>query len=63
VFVVTNALRLRKFMPNKADGNMAVNHIENVCHEEKIVINNNNTEEKENTTMITLKIEGMMCQH
>ena len=63
VFVVTNALRLRKFMPNKADGSEQTKHIENVCREEKIIIKNINTEEKENTTMITLKIEGMMCQH
>ncbi|MBQ2911399.1 MAG: metal-transporting ATPase, partial [Clostridia bacterium] len=64
VFVVTNALRLRKFMPNKADGSARTQREIAVCKEEKIVINNIiNTEEKENTTMITLKIEGMMCQH
>ncbi|MBQ6933164.1 MAG: heavy metal translocating P-type ATPase [Clostridia bacterium] len=64
VFVVTNALRLRKFMPNKADGSAQTQRDIAVCKEEKIVINNIiNTEEKENTTMITLKIEGMMCQH
>ncbi len=64
VFVVTNALRLRKFMPNKADGSAQTQREIAVCKEEKIVINNIiNTEEKENTTMITLKIEGMMCQH
>ena len=63
VFVVTNALRLRKFMPNKADGSEQTKHEVALCKEEKIIIKNINTEEKENTTMITLKIEGMMCQH
>ena len=51
-------------MPNKADGSARTQREIAVCKEEKIVINNIiNTEEKENTTMITLKIEGMMCQH
>jgi len=57
VFVVTNALRLKKFEPVRAE---AVS--ENVC-ECAICELHEKTEIEEEKKMITLKIEGMMCMH
>lgn len=67
IFVVTNALRLKKFQAeNKKDGlqekGVIYPHKAQVKHVYEN-ININKEEIKEEKKMITLKIEGMMCQH
>lgn len=54
IFVVTNALRLKRFRPfAKREENK----------QEKAVLQSNDIEKKEETEMITMKINGMMCPH
>lgn len=66
IFVVTNALRLKKF---KAGNNKEVLQEKDAINHQKAQVNhvyeniNNKEEIKEEKKMITLKIEGMMCQH
>ncbi|MBR3929273.1 MAG: heavy metal translocating P-type ATPase [Clostridia bacterium] len=55
LFVVTNALRLRKFEPIRIENACPAS-----CDAEKKPEEIMNQEEK---TMITMKIEGMMCMH
>ncbi|MBQ4619103.1 MAG: heavy metal translocating P-type ATPase [Clostridia bacterium] len=57
LFVVTNALRLRKFMPIKAETSVCPMQSEAVQEDKR---ENIIEEEKQ---MITMKIEGMMCMH
>ncbi|MDE7433229.1 MAG: cation transporter, partial [Lachnospiraceae bacterium] len=60
IFVVTNALRLKYFKPDKADKITAGNETDN----NELNINSNKYQnEKEKKDMITLKVEGMMCMH
>ncbi len=65
VFVVSNALRLRLFDPDKAQKHKAERRTDEMCGGacpiEKI---SENINEKENKTMKrTIKINGMMCSH
>ena len=54
IFVVTNALRLKRFRPfAKREENK----------QEEAVLQSNDIEKKEETEMITMKINGMMCPH
>ena len=55
LFVVTNALRLRKFEPIRTENACPV-----VCDVQETVEIDEIQEEK---TMIVMKIEGMMCMH
>lgn len=61
IFVVTNALRLRKFKVSKS---FASEFMENT---EEAMLQSNEIDEqtqvKEEKTMITMKINGMMCPH
>lgn len=57
LFVVTNALRLRKFMPIKAETAVCPMQSEAVQEDKR---ENIIEEEKQ---MFTMKIEGMMCMH
>lgn len=67
IFVVTNALRLKKFQAeNKKDRlqeKSAINQQKAQVNHVYENININKEEIKEEKKMITLKIEGMMCQH
>lgn len=57
-FVVSNALRLRLFKVSKSET------LEETVENEAIMQQENTIqEEKETPTMITMKIEGMMCPH
>lgn len=60
IFVVTNALRLKYFKPDRADKIIEEKEINN----NELNINSNIYQnEKEKKDMITLKVEGMMCMH
>ncbi len=68
IFVVTNALRLRSFKPQKAtDINVKAKDDEETeveSYQEKIEIPKDKTQEKETQDMEkTIKIEGMSCGH
>ena len=54
IFVVTNALRLRRFQASKAADSALTRPDQGVSIKEN---------DKEDTEMITMKIEGMMCAH
>ena len=58
IFVVTNALRLKRF---RADNSI----VQHEARETEHIYSENNSIEylKEEKKMITLKVEGMMCQH
>ena len=59
IFVVTNALRLKKFRALESKGVTEQNLTqEAVLQSNEIEINN-----KEDSLMITMKIDGMMCPH
>lgn len=62
IFVVTNALRLKRFRVSQAaeDQNTAQ---ETVVQEAVLQSIENKTEKQEVTNMITMKINGMMCPH
>ena len=60
IFVVTNALRLRRFRVSKA----AVQEEKKTVQEAVLQSNENEIEGKQEVTkMITMKINGMMCPH
>ena len=64
VSVVTNALRLRRFDPNKTHKYLKPHSSKkNGGNDAAQAGNNNNITSKEETNMITLKVNGMMCQH
>lgn len=64
VSVVTNALRLRRFDPNRTHKYLKPHSSKkNGGNDAAQAGNNNNTASKEETNMITLKVNGMMCQH
>ena len=58
IFVVTNALRLKRFKVSKSSGEPVENQEEAVLQSNEI-----DMESKEETIMITMKINGMMCPH
>lgn len=59
IFVVTNALRLKKFEVSEAGNTSDRNN-----HVEEAMLQSMDIEEiKEEKTMITMKINGMMCPH
>lgn len=59
IFVVTNALRLKKFKVSEAGNTSDKND-----HVEEAMLQSMDIEEiKEEKTMITMKINGMMCPH
>lgn len=62
IFVVTNALRLKRFEASKGAGTEKVSKVtqEAVLQSNEIEQNRMN---KEEITMITMKINGMMCPH
>ncbi|WP_312352758.1 heavy-metal-associated domain-containing protein, partial [Aminipila sp.] len=55
VFVVTNALRLKMFKAHK-DG-------DNILYNGRIMAEENKVKEQEENKMVTLKIDGMMCEN
>jgi len=55
VFVVTNALRLKMFKAHK-DG-------DNILYNGRIMVEENKVKEQEENKMVTLKIDGMMCEN
>ena len=59
IFVVTNALRLKKFKVSKAEHTSVKEEIEQEAMLQSMEID----EIKEEKTMITMKINGMMCPH
>jgi Cu+-exporting ATPase len=68
IFVVTNALRLKRFQSENRKGELedkdAINQQEaEVNHVYCENININQEKIQEEKKMITLKVEGMMCQH
>ncbi|MDO5146922.1 MAG: heavy metal translocating P-type ATPase [Eubacteriales bacterium] len=65
VFVVSNALRLRKFkasLPEEKGEKPSV-EVELKKQEPMLISMENNQNNKEDNTMITMKIEGMACGH
>ncbi|WP_373215688.1 heavy metal translocating P-type ATPase [Ruminococcus sp. 5_1_39BFAA] len=62
IFVVTNALRLKRFEASKGAGTENVSKVT-----QEAVLQSNEIEQsrinKEDVTMITMKINGMMCPH
>ncbi len=63
-FVVTNALRLRKFKPTIAKiENAHKNETQNVSVTKVTVVQKNNSKGDDKKMEKTLKIEGMMCNH
>lgn len=66
IFVVTNALRLKRFQAENKKDEL---HEKDAINQQEAQVNhvyeniNINEEIKEEKSMITLKIEGMMCQH
>lgn len=65
VFVVTNALRLKKFRVSESNaGDRGQEPRQTVVKEAMLQGNEiESQEKKEETTMITMKINGMMCPH
>ena len=68
VFVVNNALRLRRFKPRGINSLEGKNHEnEKILHEEKnsksIKNLHEENEKKEENKLTTIKVEGMMCEH
>ncbi len=59
IFVVTNALRLKRFKVSKGSGEV----LETQAEEAVLQSNEIDNENKEETIMITMKINGMMCPH
>lgn len=60
IFVVTNALRLKYFKPDKAD---KITEGKEINNKELNINSNKYQNEKEKKDMVTLKVEGMMCMH
>lgn len=58
IFVVTNALRLKKFQVSRSEGTE-----QEEVKEAMLQSNEIEEENKEEKTMITMKINGMMCPH
>ena len=59
IFVVTNALRLKRFQVSKGTEGAK----EAAAEEAVLQSNDIEKDKKEETTMITMKINGMMCPH
>ena len=63
-FVVTNALRLRRFKPTMAKiENGHKNEIQDVSVTKVTVVQKNNSKGDDEKVEKTLKIKGMMCNH
>lgn len=62
IFVVTNALRLKKFRVSEASGRPE-DEKETLTQEAVLQSIENIKEQQEEKTMITMKINGMMCPH
>ena len=69
IFVVTNALRLKRFKTSSTGGGEPAEQtgaevqIRTGSREADQVSNDNTNKERENEAMITMKINGMMCAH
>lgn len=67
IFVVTNALRLKKFKTSKEEAFQNVNDEAAESGKQEAMLQSNEIddtcEKKEETRMITMKINGMMCPH
>ena len=71
IFVVTNALRLKRFKTSSSSGKKenaeqtgtAEVQVRTGSREADQVSNDNTNKERENEAMITMKINGMMCAH
>ena len=57
VFVVNNALRLRRFKPR------GINSLEGKNHENEKILHEENVKKEEENKLTTIKVEGMMCEH
>lgn len=65
IFVVTNALRLKRFQSENRKDELQEKAVidQQKVHVNHVYENININKEEEEKKMITLKIEGMMCQH
>lgn len=57
VFVVNNALRLRRFKPR------GISSLEEKTHEKEKNLHEENVKIEEENKLTTIKVEGMMCEH